>query len=60
MRLRDREIRIELLEHGLIRPSGKGASFLVNEDDFSGNVSIEENIPSDGKVTITVSKFNTK
>ena len=41
-------------------PSGRGASFLVDKDDFSGNVSIEENIPSDGKVTITVSKFNTK
>jgi len=40
--------------------TGKGAAFVVDESTFHGNVSVEENTPSNGKVTITVSKFNTQ
>jgi len=39
-------------------PSGKGASLLVDTKEFHGNVSIEENLPSSGKVTISVSKIS--
>jgi hypothetical protein len=37
-------------------PTGKGASFVVDTADFHGNISVEENLPESGKVTITVSK----
>jgi len=41
-------------------PSGKGAAFAVSEGGFQGNVSVEENLPVEGKVTITVSRFNSE
>jgi len=40
--------------------TGKGASFVLDDADFHGNVSVEENMPTKGQVTITVSKFSTK
>ncbi|HEY5532167.1 MAG TPA: hypothetical protein VIK22_09225 [Candidatus Anoxymicrobiaceae bacterium] len=40
--------------------TGKGAAFVVDESTFHGNISVEENTPSNGKVTITVSRFNTQ
>jgi hypothetical protein len=39
-------------------PTGRGASFLVDDKDFHGNVSVEENLPASGKVTITVSRYS--
>lgn len=39
-------------------PTGKGASLVVDESGFHGNVSVEENLPEKGQVTIRVSKFN--
>lgn len=39
--------------------TGRGASFLVDSDAFHGNVSVEENLPSNGEVTITVSSYKT-
>ena len=41
-------------------PSGRGASFVVDKGDFHGNVSIEENVPESGRVTITVSRSTAK
>ena len=40
--------------------SGKGASFVVDSSSFHGNISLEENMPSKGHVTITVSRFSTQ
>lgn len=40
--------------------TGRGASFLVDSAEFHGNVSVEENLPSDGQVTITVSRIRTE
>jgi hypothetical protein len=40
--------------------TGKGASYVLDDADFHGNVSVEENLPTKGQVTITVSKFSTK
>lgn len=39
-------------------PTGKGAAFVVDESSFHGNVSVEENLPANGQVTVTVSRFN--
>ena len=41
-------------------PSGKGSSLLIDSADFRGNVSVEENMPSSGKVTVTVGKISTQ
>ncbi len=38
--------------------TGKGAAFVVDKSGFHGNISVEENLPSQGEVTITVSRFN--
>ncbi len=40
--------------------TGKGASFLVDTSSFHGNVSVEENVPAKGQVTITISRINTQ
>ncbi|MHB8895722.1 MAG: hypothetical protein ACYC99_11185 [Candidatus Geothermincolia bacterium] len=40
--------------------TGRGASFVVDKSDFNGNISVEENLPGSGQVTITVSRFKTK
>jgi hypothetical protein len=38
-------------------PTGKGASLVVDDGGFHGNLSVEENLPSPGKVTVTASRF---
>lgn len=40
--------------------TGRGASFMVTEGDSYRNVSVEENLPESGSVTITVSEVKSE
>ncbi len=41
-------------------PTGRAASFMVTEDWGYRNVSVEENVPESGRVSITVTKATSK